>query len=271
PHHVLAGVARLLRPGRERPLRRRRRPHRPRRPAPPQHPRRPALRRPPPRLRLPPRGRRPTLEPSWRPPGHRHSPGPVPRRPPRHRHRRGRRRPPRRRHAPRPRLKPSGACFRAETRRVDEFLPESEWTFATGGSYRPIRWVSAASWRGGRLRSSAVKLKYGAEDEAFRGELVGWLADNAPTSEELHSGKRSSSDLPEWARKWQRRLFDAGYLVPGWPPELGGRNAKPTQQMIYFEELAQRELPRTTNPQALGIVAPSILDYGTDEQKERFV
>jgi alkylation response protein AidB-like acyl-CoA dehydrogenase len=116
-----------------------------------------------------------------------------------------------------------------------------------------------------------MKLRYDDVDEAFRDELVGWLATNAPTSEELHSGKRSSSDLPEWARKWQRRLFDAGYLVPGWPPELGGRNAKPTQQMIYFEELAQRELPRTTNPQALGIVAPSILDYGTDEQKERFV
>ena len=116
-----------------------------------------------------------------------------------------------------------------------------------------------------------MRLKYDEVDEAFRDELVAWLGENAPTKADLHSAKLSSSHLPEWAVAWQRRLFDAGYLVPGWPPELGGRNATPTQQMCYFEELAKRELPRTTNPQALGIVAPSILDYGTDEQKERFI
>jgi alkylation response protein AidB-like acyl-CoA dehydrogenase len=113
-----------------------------------------------------------------------------------------------------------------------------------------------------------MRLRYDDVDEAFRAELVDWLADKAPTPDELRSAKHSSADLPAWARAWQRRLFDAGYLVPGWPPELGGRNAGPTQQMIYFEELARRDLPRTTNPQGLGIVAPSILDYGTALQKD---
>jgi alkylation response protein AidB-like acyl-CoA dehydrogenase len=116
-----------------------------------------------------------------------------------------------------------------------------------------------------------MRLRYDDVDEAFRSELVEWLAGNAPTDDELRSGKRSSSDLPPWAKAWQRRLFDNGYLVPGWPPELGGRNAGPTQQMIYFEELARRDLPRTTNPQGLGIAAPSILDYGTALQKQRYV
>ncbi|MEY2568742.1 MAG: hypothetical protein QOE35_3271 [Actinomycetota bacterium] len=114
-----------------------------------------------------------------------------------------------------------------------------------------------------------MRLRYDAEDEAFRAELIEWLADNAPTPDELRSAKHSSADLPPWARAWQRRLFDAGYLVPGWPPELGGRNAGPTQQMMYFEELARRDLPRTTNPQGLGIAAPSILDYGTEDQKQQ--
>ena len=117
-----------------------------------------------------------------------------------------------------------------------------------------------------------MRLRYDDVDETFRREFVAWLDDNAPTEEEmLQTPKRSSSDLPPWARAWQRRLYDAGYLVPGWPPELGGRNAGPSQQMIYFEELARRDLPRTTNPQAIGIAAPSILDYGTPEQKERFL
>ncbi len=59
--------------------------------------------------------------------------------------------------------------------------------------------------------------------------------------------------------------------MPGWPPELGGRNATPTQQMIYFEEMSSRDVLRSANPQGLGIIAPSINDYGTPEQKERFL
>ena len=115
-----------------------------------------------------------------------------------------------------------------------------------------------------------MRLRYDEADEAFRAEFVRWLETNAPTAEDLKTAKLSSAHLPDWARAWQRRLFDAGWLVPGWPAELGGRNATPTQQMIYFEELTKRDLPRTTNPQGLGIVAPSLLDYGTEEQKERF-
>jgi alkylation response protein AidB-like acyl-CoA dehydrogenase len=65
-------------------------------------------------------------------------------------------------------------------------------------------------------------------------------------------------------------LFDAGYLVPGWPPELGGRNATPAQQMIYFEEFTRRQIRRTTNPQGLSIITPSIIDDGTPEQRDRF-
>jgi len=114
-------------------------------------------------------------------------------------------------------------------------------------------------------------LGYGADEEAFRAELVGWLEAHAPPPEVLARPKRSSADLPAWARDWQRTLFDAGWLVPGWPPELGGRNATAVQQMIYFEEMSQREIPRSLNPQGIGIIGPSIRDYGTEEQRDRFL
>jgi alkylation response protein AidB-like acyl-CoA dehydrogenase len=113
-----------------------------------------------------------------------------------------------------------------------------------------------------------VRLRYADVDEAFRLELDRWLDDNDPPGPE-HT-RRSSADMPEWAWTWQRRLFDAGWLVPGWPPELGGRNATPVQQMIYFEELAARGIQRTANPQGLSIVTPSIVDHGTDEQRQRW-
>ena len=115
-----------------------------------------------------------------------------------------------------------------------------------------------------------MRLRYDEADEAFRRELVAWLEANDPPDPELTDAKRSSADMPEWARTWQRKLFDAGWLVPGWPPELGGRNATAAQQMVYFEELSSRQIPRTPNPQGLSIVTPSIVDHGTPEQRERW-
>jgi alkylation response protein AidB-like acyl-CoA dehydrogenase len=116
-----------------------------------------------------------------------------------------------------------------------------------------------------------VRLRYEDAEEAFRVELDRWLDEHAPPRALLAQPKVSSADLPDWAREWQRSLFDAGWLVPGWPPELGGRNATPAEQMIYFEEMKRREIPRSLNPQGLGIIAPSLRDYGTPEQQERWL
>jgi alkylation response protein AidB-like acyl-CoA dehydrogenase len=116
-----------------------------------------------------------------------------------------------------------------------------------------------------------MRLQYAHEDEAFRAELNAWLDDHQPADERFRERKQSSAHMVAWAREWQRALFDAGWLVPGWPPELGGRDATPTQQMIYFEEMGRREVMRSVNPQGLGIIAPSINDYGTPQQKERFL
>jgi alkylation response protein AidB-like acyl-CoA dehydrogenase len=116
-----------------------------------------------------------------------------------------------------------------------------------------------------------VRLGYGDAEETFRAELLAWLDANLPPADVMAEPKQSSAHLPDWARAWQRRLFDAGWLVPGWPRELGGRDATPVEQMIYFEELSKRSIPRSLNPQGLGIIAPSIRDYGTDAQRERFL
>ena len=116
-----------------------------------------------------------------------------------------------------------------------------------------------------------MRLRYGEAEERFRRDLIAWLDEHAPPPEVMHQRKKSSADLPEWAREWQRTLFEEGWLVPGWPPELGGRNASPAEQMIYFDELSKRDIHRSLNPQGLGIVAPSIKDYGTPEQQQRFL
>jgi alkylation response protein AidB-like acyl-CoA dehydrogenase len=107
---------------------------------------------------------------------------------------------------------------------------------------------------------------------AFRDEFEAWLDEHLPPQEVMDAEpRRSSAHLPGWARTFQRDLFEAGYLVPGWPPGLGGRNATPREQMTYFEVIAERSVPRSLNSQGLSICAASVVEFGTEEQKQRYV
>ncbi len=116
-----------------------------------------------------------------------------------------------------------------------------------------------------------MHLRWDDETEKFRAELRAWLDEHAPTPETMAADPAlSASHYPSWARPWQRKLFDAGLLIPGLGPEFGGRNLGPVEQLIYYEEFLARHLPRSTNWTGVSIVTPSILDYGTPEQIERF-
>lgn len=125
----------------------------------------------------------------------------------------------------------------------------------------------------GTLRSnpgSAVQLTFDADVEAFRAEFVAFLDAHLPSEAEALVRPQSSSDVPEWARRWQRLLFDNGWLQPGNPPEFGGRNATLLQQYVYSEELSRRRIYQSFNPQGVGIIAASLLSFGTPEQKQRW-
>lgn len=112
-----------------------------------------------------------------------------------------------------------------------------------------------------------MRLTFGSDVEAFRSDFRSWLSQNAPSPEAMASEpQRGTCHLPTWAKAWTRRMFDAGWLVPGWPPERGGRDAGPVETLVYLEELMKAGVPRTTNPQGLGIVVPSLFDFGDDAQ-----
>jgi alkylation response protein AidB-like acyl-CoA dehydrogenase len=110
-------------------------------------------------------------------------------------------------------------------------------------------------------------------DTAFRRELRAWLEANLPPG--WLQGRR---DLPEdereryeFFRRWQRTLHRGGWLAPEWPREYGGRGLSPREQMIYTEELARVDAPRVLDNVGLGIVGPSLIDWGTEEQKRRLL
>jgi alkylation response protein AidB-like acyl-CoA dehydrogenase len=118
-----------------------------------------------------------------------------------------------------------------------------------------------------------MKLAWSDEDEAFRAELVAFL--DAHTPPEMAAGFDFQGDaesehelVPQYMRDWQATLFDNGWMIPGYPPELGGRNCTPVQTLIYLETLARRRLLRSGHFPGYAIVAPSLLEYGNDDQKQ---
>jgi alkylation response protein AidB-like acyl-CoA dehydrogenase len=115
-----------------------------------------------------------------------------------------------------------------------------------------------------------VQLTFDADVEAFRAEFVAFLDHHLPAEAEASERSSSSSHVPEWARRWQQLQFDHGWLLPGNPPEFGGRNASVLQQFVHREELARRRIYHVYNPQGVGIIAASLLSFGTDEQKRRW-
>jgi alkylation response protein AidB-like acyl-CoA dehydrogenase len=113
-----------------------------------------------------------------------------------------------------------------------------------------------------------MRLAWDDDDEAFRAELSAFLDEQCP--DELRRGRDflgGEDAIPVWASAWQATLFDNGWMIPGYPPELGGRNARPVQTLIFLEELARRGIPRSLHFGGYAIVGPSLLEFGNDAQK----
>lgn len=115
-----------------------------------------------------------------------------------------------------------------------------------------------------------MQLTFDAEVEAFRAEFVSFLTEHLPAQAQAAERPSSTSHVPEWSRRWQRLQFDHGWLLPGNPPEFGGRNATILQQFVHREELSRRRIYHCFNPQGVGIIAASLLSFGTEEQKRRW-
>ncbi|WP_405181179.1 acyl-CoA dehydrogenase family protein [Nocardia sp. NBC_01377] len=115
-----------------------------------------------------------------------------------------------------------------------------------------------------------MQLTFDETVEAFRAEFVAFLDEHLPDESEATERARSTSHIPEWARRWQRLQFDNGWLAPGYPPEFGGRDAGVIEQYVHREELARRGIHENFNPQGLGIIAASLITFGSAEQRRRW-
>ena len=124
-----------------------------------------------------------------------------------------------------------------------------------------------------------MDFKFSAEDERFRQEFRTWLRDNAPkrTAKDSDGSEDGLGAMNETAedygrrRAWHKKMFDAGWIGISWPKEYGGRGATLTQQIIYNEELSKVWTPGTVNGLGIMLVGPTLIQWGSDEQKKRYV
>ena len=112
------------------------------------------------------------------------------------------------------------------------------------------------------------------EEERFCDEVRAWLAANLRDLNESQSYDQAEN-MDEWMaflKRWQRKLYAAGWSGISWPREYGGRGASIIEELIFTEELARAKAPNLMNI-GIGIelVGPAIIHHGTEAQKQRYL
>jgi alkylation response protein AidB-like acyl-CoA dehydrogenase len=109
--------------------------------------------------------------------------------------------------------------------------------------------------------------------EAFRLRARAWLADTLPRlpegMENFHLVQED--EMGERARRLQRTLFDGGFAGLCYPVEYGGYGLTRAHQQAFTQESIGYQMPTLFNVPTLSILAPTLLDFGTEEQKLRHI
>ncbi len=117
-----------------------------------------------------------------------------------------------------------------------------------------------------------MDLNLSPQELVFRDELRAWLADHIPKdwvkSLAATVGQREHF---EFLRAWQRTVYEGGWAGISWPKQYGGRGAGLMEQVIFTEEMARAGAPQMPGLLGLALVGPTLINFGTNAQKSRFL
>jgi alkylation response protein AidB-like acyl-CoA dehydrogenase len=109
-------------------------------------------------------------------------------------------------------------------------------------------------------------------EQIFRDEFRAWLDSNIPESwDPSGHHDEDSRQRFEFLRAWQKKMYEAGWVGIHWPREYGGRGASLIEQTIFIEEMARAAAPPLINLLGISLLGPTLIAYGTDAQKKRFL
>jgi alkylation response protein AidB-like acyl-CoA dehydrogenase len=119
-----------------------------------------------------------------------------------------------------------------------------------------------------------VNLRDSEAEARFRHEVRSWLSAHLPPGWGTPGFREpeTASEKVEFAKRWQRALFDGGWAGLDWPRAFGGRGAGVVEHLIWQEEYARARGPDLINlAVGLGLVGPTLIAHGTAHQKERYL
>ncbi len=113
---------------------------------------------------------------------------------------------------------------------------------------------------------------FSEEEERFRARVRAFLKSSLPQGSDAEGFRpaKASSRL-EFLRKWQRRLYENGFVGMAWPPEYGGQGSSQIEQAIFNEEMARFRAPPPLDRVGLSLVGPTLIAHGNEGQKKRFL
>src|SRR5580698_5746675 len=114
---------------------------------------------------------------------------------------------------------------------------------------------------------------WSAEQDAYRMDVRKWLEANRPQSLARGEDPEAGGDDAVWQRlkAWHKKLYHAGWAGLTWPKEYGGRGATFIEQVIFQQELGRLNLPMGCNVLGVIMTGPALMQWGTDEQKKRYL
>jgi alkylation response protein AidB-like acyl-CoA dehydrogenase len=115
-----------------------------------------------------------------------------------------------------------------------------------------------------------MELRFGEKEEKLRQEVRAFLQQNGrSTGGQL--GSRTDEEF-EFAKEFNRKLAERGWIAPAWPKEYGGLGASIYEQMVFNEEFGYFGAPDTgTRGFGVGMIGPTLIIHGNEEQKKRYL
>ena len=113
-----------------------------------------------------------------------------------------------------------------------------------------------------------MDLSYTPEQEAFRAEVREWLAEHVP-AKPLASFDTEAGFAAH--REWERTLAAGNWGMVTWPEAFGGRGCDLIQWLIFEEEYYRAGAPGRVNQNGIFLLGPTLMEYGSEEQKARFL
>lgn len=113
-----------------------------------------------------------------------------------------------------------------------------------------------------------MELVYTPEQQAFRAEVRAWMQAHVPKEPLITLERREGYDQHV---AWERTLASGNWGMVTWPESYGGRGLDLIQWLIFEEEYFRAGGPNRANQNGIFLLGPTIMEFGTEEQKARFL